>query len=136
MNVIVDTCVILDVFLNREPFVKDSYDFLIQSGDYHFQSFISTKQLTDLHHFIKKNTHDEKRTRDYLLYLQQFVNVIDSTAEDALRALESNIHDYEDALLAQAAQRLKCNYIITRNIPDFKNSSVKAITPKEFLAKI
>ena len=133
MNVLVDTCVILDVFLKREPFIKDSYNFLIQSGDYHVQSYISTKQLADIHHLIKKTIHDERRTRDYLLYLQQFVTVIDTKVEDALLALESTIHDYEDALLAEIAMRNKVDYIVTRNIKDFKNASVPAILPEKFL---
>jgi len=41
--------------------------------------------------------------------------------------------DYEDALVAVCADRINADYIVTRNIKDFKNSSVKAITPKDFL---
>jgi len=43
------------------------------------------------------------------------------------------MNDYEDALLAHCAKRVKADYIITRNIVDFKNSPVLPITPTDFL---
>ena len=43
--------------------------------------------------------------------------------------------DFEDAVLAAAAQREKAGFIITRNVKDFANSPVRVITPAEFIAK-
>jgi predicted nucleic acid-binding protein len=43
--------------------------------------------------------------------------------------------DYEDALLAACAKRSKVDLIITRNLRDFDESLVEAITPDDFLAK-
>ena len=41
--------------------------------------------------------------------------------------------DYEDAVVAAAAKKAQCAYIITRNKRDFANSPVPALTPGEFL---
>ena len=48
-------------------------------------------------------------------------------------ALTLGFDDYEDAVVASAAKKAKCAYIITRNKRDFANSPVPALTPGEFL---
>ena len=44
--------------------------------------------------------------------------------------------DFEDALQAAAAERVHADYLITRNVRDFKKSKVTAILPTEFLARL
>jgi len=44
-----------------------------------------------------------------------------------------SISDLEDALQMQCAQKCQLDFIITRNIKDFENSAVKAITPDDFI---
>lgn len=49
-------------------------------------------------------------------------------------ALERNdFPDFEDCLQDECALQNHADYIITRNTDDFKNSSVPAITPADFL---
>jgi hypothetical protein len=49
-------------------------------------------------------------------------------------ALHSGLIDYEDAVIEVSAMEKKIDYIITRNIKDFKNSQIKALLPEEYLA--
>ena len=46
-------------------------------------------------------------------------------AEDCMNALHSHINDFEYAVLSEVAKRNGVDYIITRNIKDYVNSSVK-----------
>ena len=41
--------------------------------------------------------------------------------------------DYEDAVVAMAAQKARCAYIVTRNVRDFQSAPVPAVTPAEFM---
>ena len=41
--------------------------------------------------------------------------------------------DLEDAMQAAAANSFKASWVITRNVGDYKKSSVPAISPSEFL---
>lgn len=50
-----------------------------------------------------------------------------------IRARQLEINDFEDGVVVSLAEVKNCNFIITRNISDFKKSPVKAITPEEFL---
>ena len=43
------------------------------------------------------------------------------------------VKDFEDAVQAACAKRHFLNLIITRNVKDFVNSPVKAVSPEEFL---
>lgn len=41
-----------------------------------------------------------------------------------------------DALIDETSSRIKADYIVTRNIKDFKSSKVKAILPEDFLKQL
>jgi hypothetical protein len=49
------------------------------------------------------------------------------------RALVMNLPDFEDAVQAAAAEGVGADYIITRNVGDFRRSPVRAILPAELL---
>ena len=42
--------------------------------------------------------------------------------------------DFEDAVVAASAKLSGCDYVITRNVQDFRLSPVSAVPPAEFLA--
>ena len=44
--------------------------------------------------------------------------------------------DFEDAIQSATAEYVYADYIITRNIKDFTQSEVMALTPAELLARI
>lgn len=44
--------------------------------------------------------------------------------------------DFEDCLVARCAEKIKADYIITRNVKDFRDSAVEAITPEELFARL
>jgi hypothetical protein len=41
-----------------------------------------------------------------------------------------------NCLIAELAERLRVDFIITRNVKDFKQSKVLALTPAELLARL
>ena len=43
--------------------------------------------------------------------------------------------DYEDAVQAATAERIRATAIITRNIKDYQQSKIPAFTPAEFLER-
>ena len=65
--------------------------------------------------------------------LFQFAALIEA---DMTKAAELQWDDYEDALQSVTAERIRADYIITRNVKDFRKSKVVAFTPTEFLARL
>ena len=68
--------------------------------------------------------------------LTSLFTVIDLRESDLTKAADMDFSDYEDALQSVCATRAKVNYIVTRNIKDFKNSTVPAIKPSELFDRI
>ena len=60
----------------------------------------------------------------------------DLTVSDMSKSADLEWDDYEDALQSVTAERIHADYIITRNVKDFKKSKTVAFTPTEFLARL
>ena len=52
------------------------------------------------------------------------------------RALEFGFGDFEDGMQAAIAETCGADYVVTRNVKDFRRSPVRAIDPPGFLAAI
>lgn len=136
MVILFDTCIILDHLLNREPFNKTSREALKLSGQLRFDGLVTVKSIADIHYFLKRSLHDEASVRKVMNNILQIVGVVDSATVDMYSALSSNTNDFEDALLVEAANRVHADYIVTRNLKDFKNSKVPAILPEKLIELI
>jgi len=134
MKVLIDTNVILDVLLSREPYCHASAEVLKLCGA-RIMGLVAASQTTDIFYLLRRSGKDSDSAKEILEKLTDNVKVIDVTAGDVKNALASKMSDYEDALLAYGARRQKADYIITRNEKDFKHSEVSAISPAKFLAK-
>jgi len=65
-----------------------------------------------------------------------FLQIANAKHENVRHALKRNdFPDFEDCLQDECALENHADYIITRNTDDFKNSSVPALTPADFLQK-
>ena len=60
-------------------------------------------------------------------------DVVDTAGNDVLSAIASNTADFEDAIMIETATREKMNYIVTRNMDDYKLSPIKVLSPDEFI---
>ena len=79
---------------------------------------------------------DSDRIKEILTTLTSLFMVIDLREMDLIKAVDLKFTDYEDALQSVCASRAKVNYIVTRNIKDFSNSSIPAIKPSELFDRI
>ena len=61
---------------------------------------------------------------------------VDFSVADLSHAAELRWDDFEDAIQSVTATRVHADYIITRNVRDFKRSKVIVFTPSELIARI
>lgn len=135
MNVLIDTNVILDILGKREPFVRHSSAILILAAKGKLSASITANTVTDIYYLMKKYLQNPEAIKNALLGLMEVTDVVDVTKADCIKAFDLLMNDYEDALLAHCAKRVKTDYIITRNAKDFSNSPVNAIVPEDFLSR-
>lgn len=133
MKVMIDTNVVLDVLLQREPFFQASYEVMKLSALEKLDGFVSASAATDIYYLLRRSLRDDALAKDGMEKLLQLVGIADALGEDIYAAVASNMNDFEDALVSSIAERCQMSYIITRNIKDFEESPIKAITPEEFL---
>ena len=135
MIVLIDTDVLLDVALNREPFTEFSAKLIDRVEQNIIEGFIAWHSLSNFYYLIAPSS-GKKKTRAFISELLKFVNVSSTDTKSAEYALSLNVPDFEDALQMSAAKECNADYIITRNIKHYKKSPILAITPKELLDKV
>ena len=131
MKVLIDTNVILDVLCNRKMFVEDSLKIFKLSEAKQIEGYISALSIANIIYIMKKElSHmNVKKTLDKLSHI---FNIIELNEQDLMEACNLQFNDYEDGIHCQEASRIKADYIITRNIKDYKNSVIMPISPAEF----
>ena len=132
MKVLVDTNVILDVWLTREPFWRDSAKLIGKIEKKEISGVICPTTITTLHYLGKKVLGEEKARKLIKSLLE--ITKVGNVSETAFRnALESPISDFEDAVIESVAIAGKVDFIASRNLKDFKKSRVKAKEPADFI---
>ena len=133
MILLVDTCVVLDYILKREPFYKWSKLLINEIQKDKYIGILTSKTILDIWYIVKHYTNDETKTRLIIKDILTIFKVVDTRAIEIMMALDSDINDYEDAVINESAISQLADYIITRNIKDYKNSTIKVLSPKELL---
>jgi len=135
MKILIDTNVILDVLCNRRDFVEDSLKVFKYCEANKITGYISALSIPNIVYIMRKELDGEK-IKEILTVLTSIFAVVDLRENDLIKAADLNFSDYEDALQSVCASRVKANYIVTRNIKDFQNSSVPAVKPSELFERI
>jgi len=130
MRVLLDTNVILDVWLAREPFWKDSAAVLAKAERKEIEGWICPTTITTLH-YLGKRVLGEQKTRSLLDQLITICKVGKMSRQTFKVALESEITDFEDAVIEAVSIGSGVDMIATRNIGDFKKSKIPAKDPSQ-----
>ncbi len=135
MKILIDTNVILDVLCNRKEFVEDSAKIFKLCEVKKLAGYISALSIPNIVYIMRKELNKEK-IREVIEKLSLVFDIVDLKGDDLKKAAMLNFTDYEDAVQSQQASRIKADYIVTRNIKDYKNSKVMAIKPTELLERL
>jgi predicted nucleic acid-binding protein len=133
MKVMLDLNVVLDVVQRREPFYTASATVLSQAVEGEHVACLPGHALTTLHYIVAKHA-SRKQAGTLVDWVLAHLEVVAQDRAQFVRARSLKFEDFEDAALASAAEAAVCKCIISRNVADFRNSPVPAVTPEEFLA--
>ena len=133
MRICFDTNVIIDILGTTPDFEKSyaAYDTILTRE---FDPCVALVSLPDVVYLLKQRGYlSKKAARDALEDLFTMFEILDAKPVDCQEAFESEMADFEDALIASIAKRNMADFILTRNKRDFINSPVPALTPQEFM---
>ena len=133
MRILVDTNVYLDLLLNRDDKGIVAKDFFANCLKMKSQTFLTSISLRDIEYVVHKFTHDSTLSRKAALDAYCLCSkVIGITADDAINSIYSNVKDFEDSLLLEAAKREKLDLIVTNNVKDFEGYGFPVISPQKY----
>lgn len=134
LNFLIDSNVVLDMFLERAPFFSMSVRAISLSKIYdnEVNHFISAASVTDIYYLTKKNLKNHSVVRELFKTLFEFVKVVDVTAEDIHAAFALDWKDFEDSVQYAVAKSNNFDGIVTRNMQGFDaDDAIKIFTPEE-----
>ncbi len=131
VRVLVDLNVVLDVLENREPHFLDSVKIwtAIDKGD--VDGCLAAHSLTTLFYIMRQRVGSKQATK-LLAHTLNIFSVAPVDEKVIRQAVILDWNDFEDAVQMCAAAQAGADYLITRNVKDFKGASVPAIMPSAF----
>ena len=134
MNVLIDGNIILDVLQNREPYAEASSKVWKLCETNLVDGYVSALTFADMVYVMRKELTPEK-IHDVLKKMALIFHFTELSVSDAEKAAGMMWNDYEDAVQAATAERIRAAAIVTRNIKDYQQSRIPALTPAEFLKR-
>jgi predicted nucleic acid-binding protein len=132
-RVLIDTDVILDFFFDREPFSESASKILSLCEAKEVIGYVTPVIISNVYYLLRQISKHEK-VIGKLSLLVSFIEILTIDKNAIVRALNSSFRDFEDALQNYSADQSKeIDIIITRNVKDYKNSSLSIMTPDNFL---
>lgn len=133
MKVCFDTCSVIDILGKTDWFFPAycAYDTVLTLG---FRPCLSVSSTTDIAYLLHaRGFHWKRNARKAAEAVLDLFDLFANTPADARKAFQSDMDDYEDALIAYSAESADIDILITRNKKDFKNAPITVLTPEEFL---
>jgi predicted nucleic acid-binding protein len=132
MILFIDSDILLDTILIRQPHFSDSTAIVELTDRERFTLCTSVHGLLNIHYAAKK-VFGEKMARQSVLVLTRKLKIVSEDINIVIEAANSDFPDFEDAVQCYAAVSANADVIITRNIKDYKKSIIQVLTPEQFL---
>ncbi len=135
-NILIDTDVILDFFLDREPFSENAAKILSLCEKKEITGFVTPVIVSNVYYLLSQKGKQEK-VIEKLKILLTLIEILIIDKNSIMVALNSDFKDFEDALQNYAAElNGKIDIIVTRNTKDYKKSRIGVMNPEDFLKLI
>lgn len=135
IKVLIDTNIVLDLILDREPFVEDAIALfeLIEASQ--VQGFIAATTITNIFYIIRKAQGKEEAFKA-IYRIESGLGICAVDRDTINQALVSNIGDFEDAIQFSCAVLNQLDVIVTRDRSDFVGLDFPVLSIVEFTEQV
>lgn len=136
MRVLVDTNIVLDFLLQREPFFQDA-ELLFQAIDIgEIASYITATTLTDIFYISRRYTRSVEQARQAVseILTAMMICPVDRVVLES--AFNSGLADFEDAVQIFSAVTQGLEAIVTRDAQGFLSSPIPVLSIQELLQQV
>jgi predicted nucleic acid-binding protein len=132
-KLLIDTNIVIDLLAKREPFYKSAARLFSLADKQKLELSISSLTFANTNYVISR-LKPIQETRQILRRFRVLIKVLqleDKIIDLALN--DNNFKDFEDGLQYYTAIENEQDIIITRDLPDFKESKIPVMTADEYL---
>jgi predicted nucleic acid-binding protein len=136
VRVLIDTNIVLDFLLQREPFFQDA-ELLFQAIDAgQLIGYVTATTLTDIFYISRKHTRSVEQARQAVseTLIAMVICPIDRAVLES--AFNSGLVDFEDAVQIFGAVAQGLDAILTRDNKGFLSSPIPVLSIQELLQQL
>jgi predicted nucleic acid-binding protein len=136
VRVLIDTNIVLDFLLQREPFFQDA-ELLFQSvSSGQIIGYVTATTLTDIFYISRKHTRSVEQARQAVseTLTAMIICPIDRAVLES--AFDSGLVDFEDAVQIFGAVAQGLDAILTRDNKGFLSSPIPVLSIQELLLQL
>jgi predicted nucleic acid-binding protein len=130
--VLLDTNVVLDVLLDREPHVAASAELLSRAETGEVSAWLCATTVTTISYLLSKQL-GAARALEAVRTLFSFCEIAPVNRPVLEGALALGFSDFEDAVIHESARQVEAKAVVTRDTGDFKAADLPVYTPEEIL---
>lgn len=136
MVVLIDTNIIVDFLVKREPYAEEAIKIVELCNKKCVKGYLAAHTISNLFYILRKEFSVSQR-REVLKALCGVFEISEIDRRKIQASLENyEFADFEDCLQMECALDVGAEYIVTRNPADFIHSKVPVIEPGDFLRMI
>jgi len=114
MKIMIDTNVILDFFLSRQPGIDSARQIFEMIYQEKIEGFTTANSITDIYYITAKKL-DGVIAREAIKHLLKMLKIVAVDGTDCANALNLPVADFEDALVTVCAKKEGVDYIVTND---------------------
>lgn len=133
ITLLLDTNILLDIALQRVGY-ESSADIFRWISQWKYVAFVAAHSLPTVFYYTSKSANAAK-AKEYIRSLLLLIEVLPLDHSSTCIALESEMDDFEDALVDICAVWAWVDAIVTGNIADFISAQTPVYTANDFLKK-
>jgi predicted nucleic acid-binding protein len=136
VRVLVDTNIVLDFLLQREPFLQDA-ELLFQAIDAgHVIGYVTATALTDIFYISRKHTRSVEQARQAVSETLTAMVICPIDRSVLELAFNSALVDFEDAVQIFGAVAQGLDAILTRDNKGFLSSPIPVLSVQDLLQQL
>lgn len=131
-KIFVDSDIILDLLLRREPFVSYSQVLFTKQP---VKLCTSALVLANVHYVTQKIL-NKKTAKNLVKEILDLMDIFPFDGGHILLAINNEHIDFEDSIQYHIAKQQNCDLIVTRNIRHYKTFDIPVLTAEQYLRSI
>lgn len=131
-KVFADTDVCIDLLSNRKPFNAAAEKLFSLADIGKIEVYVSSLSFANID-YVLRSQYSGHGSRQIIAKFKTLVSVLPVDSKTIDLAIASDFNDFEEAIQYYSAIENGITVLVTRNIRDYKNATIKVVTPETFL---